>query len=332
LIAGLEGVDEKSGGGGGGGLAFASGMAAENAVLQALLAPGEHVIAVSDVYGGTHRLFHRVYEPRGCAFTHLDSFTEKEIGRAMRPETKLVWVESPTNPLLRIIDIAAAAKAAHAHGALLVVDNTFASPYLQQPFELGADIVIHSATKYLGGHSDLVLGLLVARDREVLGKLRAVQNAAGAVPGPFDCWLTVRGIRTLAVRMERQCASAGAVAAFLAAHQKVARVHFPGLPAHPGHELAKKQMRRFGGMVSFELKGTLEETKRFVTRTELFVLAVSLGGVESLIEHPATMSHASIPAKARAAAGLPDGLIRLSIGLESAGDLIADLERALEGI
>jgi cystathionine gamma-synthase len=281
---------------------------------------------VNDVYGGVYRMFSQVYEPKGYRFTYLSA---EEIEAGLEPHlderTRLVWLETPTNPLLNVLDIAPAAEAAHAAGALVVVDNTFATPYLQLPLELGADIVLHSTTKYLGGHSDVIGGFAATNDPTVAERLKFLQKSLGAVPGPFDCWLVLRGVRTLAVRMERHCENARAVAAFLAEHPAVERVLYPGLPDHPGHEIAARQMRDFGGMISF-LAGSEEEATAIVGRTKVWTLAESLGGVESLIEVPARMTHAST---ADAPFAVPPDLIRLSVGLEAPEDLIADLESAL---
>jgi cystathionine beta-lyase/cystathionine gamma-synthase len=309
-------------------LAFASGMAAETAVMQ-LLQPGDHTVATDDLYGGTYRLFRRVLEPMGLRFSFVDGTNLEAIEAAITPQTRLLWVESPTNPLLKVIDVAALAGLAHQHGARLVVDNTFMSPYLQQPLSLGADLVVYSATKYLGGHSDLISGAVVLDADDLFERLAFLQNAVGAVPGPLDCWLVLRGLKTLAVRMREHSRNARAVASFLSRHQNVERVHYPGLPANPRLELASRQMSDFGGMVSFEVKGGLEPARRVVERTRLFTLAESLGGVESLIELPAVMTHASIPAETRRAHGVADGLIRISVGLEDIDDLISDLDRAL---
>ncbi|GIW72405.1 MAG: cystathionine gamma-lyase [Planctomycetota bacterium] len=314
--------------GGGEGIAFASGMAAIDAVLR-LLETGNHVVAGNDLYGGTYRLFKRVYERFGLAFSFVDTTDLDAVRAAIRPETALLWIETPSNPLLRVSDLAALARLAHEHGALAVADNTFATPLLQRPLDLGIDIVVHSTTKYLGGHSDVVGGSAITREPELARRLRFLQNSAGAVPGPLDCFLTLRGAKTLHVRMERHCDNAERIARWLCEHPRVARVHYPGLPDHPGHAIASRQMRRFGGMVSFELRGNAEDAMQVCTRTRLFACAESLGGVESLIEHPASMTHASIPAEVRRLAGLEDGLLRLSVGIEDADDLIEDLGQAL---
>jgi cystathionine beta-lyase/cystathionine gamma-synthase len=311
------------------GVAFASGVAATDAILKALR-PGDHVVSTNDLYGGSFRLMTQVFEPFGLAFTFLDLSDLDAVEAAFRPETKLLWVETPTNPLLRIFDVARLAALAHARGITVAVDNTFATPYLQRPLALGADLVMHSTTKYLGGHSDVVGGAVLTSDDAWAEKLRFLVKSAGAAPGPLDCFLLLRGTKTLHLRMERHGANAAAVARFLRTHPKVARVLWPGFDDHPGHEIAKRQMRGFGGMVSFTLQDDAVETaNRVMSATRLFSLAESLGGVESLVSHPATMTHASIPAEARRAAGLPDSLIRLSVGVEDEADLIADLEQAL---
>ncbi len=307
------------------GFAFASGLGAVTTLMH-LVSPGERVVAVNDVYGGVYRMFSQVYEPKGYEFTWLPA---AEIGAGLAghldERTRIVWLETPTNPLLNVIDIAAAAEAAHAAGAMVVVDNTFATPYLQRPLELGADIVLHSTTKYLGGHSDVVGGFAATNDPTIAERLLFLQKSLGAVPGPFDSWLVLRGIKTLAVRMRAHCENAHAVALWLAAQSRVEKVLYPGLPTHPGHEIAARQMRDFGGMISFLVESE-EEAVGLVARTRIFQLAESLGGVESLIEHPARMTHAST---ADAPFAAPRNLIRLSVGLESADDLVADLEAAL---
>lgn len=309
------------------GLAFASGLAASTAVLSTLR-PGDEVAAAADLYGGTFRLLERVFRPWGLIPRYTEIATPEGLADILNPATKLIWIETPTNPLLQIIDIAAVAELAHRHGALLVVDNTFASPYLQRPLENGADIVVHSTTKYLGGHSDVIGGAVIGSG-EHLDPIAFYQNAAGAVPGPFDAWLTLRGIKTLAVRMERHCANASSLAGWLASHPAVDRVYFPGLEAHPGHDIAARQMRGFGGMISIRLRGGGDAARRFLRGTRLFSLAESLGGVESLVGHPATMTHASIPAAIRTARGIDDGLVRLSVGIEDVEDLRDDLSNAL---
>jgi len=310
------------------GLAFSSGMGAEAAITY-LLHSGDHIVAHDDLYGGTSRLFDRLLSGFGVRIDYVDATDPANVARALRPTTRLVWLETPTNPLLRIVDIAAVVHAAHAAGALVVVDNTFASPYFQRPLELGADVVVHSATKYLGGHSDVVLGVLVTRDAGLADRLRFIQNAAGAVPGPFDCWLVLRGLKTLALRMRQHEANAQAVAHFLQQHPRITRVLYPGLESHPGHAVAARQMTGFGGMVSAEVEGGRPAAYRVLSHTRLFTLAESLGGVESLIEHPGGMTHASVPPERRAAIGIGDGLIRLSVGIEDEADLLADLEQAL---
>ncbi|MCW5770459.1 MAG: cystathionine gamma-synthase [Rhodospirillaceae bacterium] len=310
--------------------AFASGMAATATVLD-LLDAGSHVVAMDDLYGGTRRLFERVRRrSAGLDFTYADLSKPGALEAAVTGKTKLIWVETPTNPLLRLVDLAEVAAVGRRRGITTVVDNTFASPYCQRPLELGIDAVMHSATKYLNGHSDVVNGVVVIGANDALREsLAFLQNAVGAVAGPFDCFMALRGVKTLALRMERHCASAQRIAAWLEAHPKVARVHYPGLASHPQHALAKRQMPGFGGMISAELKGGLEAARRFLERTQLFSLAESLGGVESLIEHPAIMTHASVPPEVRAQLGIGDGLVRLSVGIEDAGDLIADLDEAL---
>jgi cystathionine beta-lyase/cystathionine gamma-synthase len=312
------------------GLAFASGLAATTAVFGGLLRPGDEVAASADMYGGTFRLLDKVFKPWGLVARYTEDSTPAGFEKIITPKTKLVWIETPTNPLLQILDIAAIAGVAHKHGAKLAVDNTFASPYLQQPLKLGADLVVHSTTKYLGGHSDVVGGAVVG-PKELLDPIKFYQNAAGGVPGPFDSYLVLRGLKTLAVRMDRHCASAMALADWLAAHPAVAKVYYPGLRGHPGGDVAARQMRAFGGMISITLKGGIPAAKSFLTRTKLFSLAESLGGVESLVCHPATMTHASIPREVREARGVDDGLIRLSVGIEDVADLRSDLERALAG-
>jgi cystathionine beta-lyase/cystathionine gamma-synthase len=308
------------------GFAFASGMAATTTVMQ-LVSPGDRVVSVDDVYGGTYRLFSKVLEPKGYVFDYLpaEDVTSK-LSDALDERTRLVWVETPTNPLMNVVDIAAAAEAAHAVGALLVVDNTFATPFLQRPLELGADIVVHSTTKYIGGHSDVIGGFTATSDPTVAERLRFLQNALGTVPGPFDSWLVLRGLRTLAVRMRQHCANAHRVAEFLEGHPAAERVRYPGLPSHPDHEVARRQMDDFGGMISFDLAGSRDDAFAVLHATNVWLLAESLGGVESLIEHPGLMTHAST---ADSPFPVPENLIRLSVGIESADDLVADLEQAL---
>lgn len=307
-------------------LAFASGLAAEDTLLRAVCKPGDHVVIPNDAYGGTFRLIAQVLTRWGVEYTPVALSDPDAVRSAVRPNTTVVWVETPTNPLLSIADISALAAVAHDSGALLVVDNTFASPYLQQPLALGADVVVHSTTKYLGGHSDVVGGALVAADVELGEQLAYHQNAMGAVAGPFDSWLVLRGIKTLAVRMDRHGENAAAVVDMLAAHPRVREIHYPGLPDHPGHDIAAKQMRGYGGMVSFQIEGGEEAAVAMVDRTEIFTLAESLGGVESLIEHPARMTHASASGSPLE---VPADLIRLSVGLEHSHDLVADLQHAL---
>jgi cystathionine beta-lyase/cystathionine gamma-synthase len=316
-VASLEGAAH--------GRAFSSGLGAVTTLMH-LLSPGDHVVTVNDVYGGIYRMFTKVYEPKGYRFTFL-SAGEISSGLAehLDERTRFVWLETPTNPALNIVDVAAASAVAHEAGALVVVDNTFASPYLQQPLALGADIALHSTTKYLGGHSDVVGGFVATSDDRVAEELAFLQRSLGAVPGPMDCWLVLRGVKTLAVRMDRHCANAAAIAAYLERHRRVERVLYPGLPGHPGHAIAARQMRNFGGMVSF-LLGDEREAVDLVARTRVWKLAESLGGVESLIEHPARMTHAST---ADAPFAVPPTLVRLSVGIESAEDLVADLEAAL---
>lgn len=319
VLADLEGVDY--------GAVFASGLAAEHAVLQGCLAPDDEVVIPLDVYGGTYRLLTKVFT--SCNVKQVDVADPVALAGALSDRTRLVWIESPTNPRLLVYDIAAIAAAAHARGALLVVDNTFATPVFQQPFALGADIVVHSVTKYLAGHSDLIQGAVLARDRAVFEPIKFLQNAIGAVPSPFDCWLTLRGLKTLELRVQRHADNAAAIAEALARHPLVRRVHYPGLASHPGHDIAARQMTGFGGVVSFELDGSAEEVSAFVSSRRYFALGESLGGVKSLICHPARMTHASIPATARAQVGLSDALVRLSPGCEHHRDLVGDL---LEGL
>ena len=312
--------------GGAWGLAFASGMAATDAVAH-LLSSGDHVVMADDIYGGTYRLFARVFDRVGIELSAVDMRNPANVRAALTRSTKLVWMESPTNPMLKIVDIAAVAAVARDAGALAVVDNTFASPYLQQPLGMGADLVLHSTTKYIGGHSDVVGGALIGNDADLRDRLAFIQNAAGGVPGPFDSWLVLRGAKTLAVRMERHSDNAQAVAEWLAQHEKVARVNYPGLPTHEGHDVARRQMRSFGGMLSFELKGGEAAAMRAVSRTRIFALAESLGGVESLIEVPLAMTHGSVKGTKLAP---PAGLVRLSVGIESVDDLVTDLAQAID--
>jgi cystathionine beta-lyase/cystathionine gamma-synthase len=311
------------------GRAFSSGMGAINTVLN-LLEAGDHVLTGDDVYGGTHRLFTQVYEEYDLEFDFVDTADHDAVSASMREETELVWVETPTNPLMRVNDIEALASLAHEYDALCAVDNTFATPYLQRPLEHGADVVSHSLTKYLGGHSDVVAGALVTDDEELDERLGFYQNAVGATPSPFDCFLVLRGTKTLPVRMDRHCENAHELARWLDDHEAVEQVYYPGLETHPQHELAARQMDDFGGMLSFELDGTLEQASTVVSETGVFTLAESLGGVESLIEQPAAMTHATIPREKRLAAGLTDGLVRVSVGVEHVDDLKTDLEQAFE--
>ena len=318
-LAALEGGEH--------GLAFASGLAATSAVLSTLR-PGDEVAAAADLYGGTYRLLERVFKPWGLVARYTDDPSPAGFARIITPATKLVWIETPTNPLLQIVDIAAIAERAHKAGALLAVDNTFASPYLQQPIGLGADLIVHSTTKYLGGHSDVVGGAVIGR-KELLQPIAFYQNAAGGVPGPFDSWLVLRGLKTLAVRMDRHSANARRLAEWLTGQPAVAQVYYPGLANHPNHALAKRQMRDFGGMISILLQGGKDGALRFMTRTKLFSLAESLGGVESRVCPTATITHAPNPAQQRQARGVTDGLVRLSVGIEDADDLQEDLRQAL---
>jgi cystathionine gamma-synthase len=316
-LASLEGAEH--------GLAFSSGLGATTTIMH-LVDPGERVVLIADVYGGVYRMTSKIYEPKGYKFTYVpaDEFDDN-LASYLGDDVRLVWVETPSNPLLNVVDIRRAAEAAHKAGALLAVDNTFATPYLQQPLELGADLVVHSTTKYLGGHSDVIGGFIATRDAALDERLRFLQKSLGAVPGPFDCWLVLRGIKTLAVRMRQHCDNARRIAAFLDEHPAVERVLYPGLPSHPGHAVARIQMRDFGGMVSF-LAESEDEAVAFCARTKLFQLAESLGGVESLVEHPARMTHAST---ADAPFAAPRNLVRLSVGIEAIDDLVADLESAL---
>lgn len=314
------------------GLAFGSGLAAIDCVLKSLK-PGDELISTKDLYGGSYRLFKQVYEPFGIQFQFVDMSDPKTIEGKISPSTKLIWVESPTNPMMNIIDIEAIAEICKKRDLLLGVDNTFASPYLQQPLTLGADIVMHSATKYLGGHSDLVLGLLAVKDEALANQLYKIQNSSGAICGPMDSFLVLRGIKTLHVRMQRHCENGAAIANHLDGHPKVDKVFWPGLESHPNHHIAKKQMKDFGAMLSFRLKGdSKEDCLKVLSSFKLFTLAESLGGVESLCGHPATMTHASIPKEEREKIGISDSLIRLSVGIEDINDLISDLDQALEKI
>ncbi|WP_268886652.1 cystathionine gamma-synthase [Ktedonospora formicarum] len=310
------------------GLAFASGLAAESAVLS-LLSAGDHIVSCDDLYGGTYRIFDRIMSRYNVETSYVSANQVADYEKAIRPNTKLIWLETPTNPLLSLVDIRAVAEIAHRHHIFLVVDNTFSSPYFQRPLDLGADIVLHSTTKYINGHSDVVGGALVMNDQELYESIKFHQNAAGAVPGPFDVWLTLRGIKTLAVRMRQHEENARAVARFLTEHSRVEKVYYPGLSSHPDHELAKRQMSGFGGMVSFQFKGQLSDVEQVVRRFRVFTFAESLGGVESLVCHPASMTHGSIPKEIREARGLTDTLLRLSVGIEDISDLLRDLEQAL---
>jgi cystathionine beta-lyase/cystathionine gamma-synthase len=322
-LAALEGAEH--------GIAWSSGCAATTAVLL-LLKSGDHVLVGDDVYGGTFRIFDKVMKPFGIEATFLDMSDPSRVRAALRPNTRLVWLETPSNPLLKIFDIAAIADLTRKANALLAVDNTFATPLLQRPLELGAHLAVHSSTKYLNGHSDVVGGAVMTSDGELGERLHFLQKSVGAVPSPFDCYLVLRGLKTLAVRMQRHVASARELAGFLAEHPRVERVLFPGLSSHQGHDVAARQMKAPGGMISFELKGGLDASRAFLKALRVFACAESLGGVESLAEHPAIMTHASLPAEARRALGIGDGLIRLSIGLEDAGDLRADLERGFAAV
>jgi cystathionine gamma-lyase len=318
--------------GGCGAAVFASGLAAEQAILTAYLEPGDTIVIPGDVYGGTFRMLHRVFAPLGARVVRADFADPASVAQALVSRPRLVWLESPTNPRLLVYDIAEVSRAAHASGAVVVVDNTFATPYFQRPFELGADLIVHSVTKYLAGHSDVIQGAVVARDAAVFEPVRFLQNALGGVPSPFDCWLTLRGLRTLELRMLRHAENAAAVAAALDRHARVRRVYFPGLPSHPGHDVARRQMSGFGGMVSFELDGTPAQAAAFVSALQYFALGESLGGVRALVCLPCRMTHASIPPETRAELGLSDTLIRLSTGCESARDLVQDLVSGLDRI
>lgn len=314
------------------GMAFGSGLAAIDCVIK-MLKPGDEVISTNDLYGGSYRLFTKIFEPLGIKFHFVGMGNAEKVAGYVNENTKIIWVETPTNPMMNIIDIKAVSKVAKAANALLVVDNTFATPYLQRPLELGADIVMHSATKYLGGHSDVVLGLLTVKDDELAQKLYFIQNSSGAVCGPMDSFLTLRGIKTLHVRMQRHCENGKAIAHFLKGHEKVENVYWPGFEDHPNHHIAKEQMKDFGGMISFSVKGgSLEDTVKIVSALRVFTLAESLGGVESLAGHPASMTHASIPKEDREKTGVVDSLIRLSVGIEDIDDLKADLNQALNKI
>jgi len=320
MVAGLEEADECA--------CFSSGVGAIDAIMKSLK-PGDHVVSTNDLYGGTYRLFTQVFEPYGIEFSFIDMTDINEVEKAIKTNTKLIWIETPTNPLLRIIDIKAVSKLAKEANALSIVDNTFSSPYLQQPLLLGADAVMHSTTKYLGGHSDAIGGAVASSNKDLMEKIRFQIKTSGAVPGPMDCYLILRGIKTLSVRVERSVSNAKKIVDFLKNHPNVDDLFYPGLPNHQGFEIAKKQMKDFGAMVSFSLKGdSFEKASAYMSKTRIFTLAESLGGVESLISHPASMTHGSIPKKVREKAGLKDSLIRLSVGIEDADDLIADLEQA----
>jgi len=310
------------------GLAFSSGMAAVDAALS-ILRPGDHVVSAQHIYGGTFRLFEQVYRPRGISFTYVDGTRPEAFAGEMQPATKLVWIETPANPLLQLVDVRAVAKIAHERGAKLVADNTFPSPYFQRPLTQGADVVMHSTTKYISGHSDVIGGAVVTSDEKLYEAIKFYQNAAGAVPGPWDCWLSLRGLKTLAVRMRQHESNAQAVAEFLESHPNVQRTIYPGLPSHPQYDLAKAQMDGFGAMVTCQLDGGVERVWRFVKALKIFLFAESLGGVESLVCHPATMSHATLTPEERQEAGITDGTIRLSVGIEDIEDLINDLDQAL---
>lgn len=311
------------------GFAFGSGIAAMDAILD-LMPAGSHIIASDDLYGGSYRLFERVRKgTTNLSVTYIDMADLKKVETAITPQTKMLWIETPTNPLMKLADISALAALAKKKNLLSVVDNTFATPYIQRPLNLGADIVVHSVTKYLGGHSDIIAGIIAVKDKDLADKLKFIQNATGGILSPFDSFLALRGVKTLDVRMERHCASAMKIAAWLEKHPKIERVYYPGLPSHPQHDLAKKQMSAFGGMIAVVMKGDIEAAKRMLSACRVFTLAESLGGVESLIEHPAIMTHASVPKEQREAIGISDGLLRLSVGIESADDLIADLDEAL---
>jgi cystathionine beta-lyase len=323
-LAALEGMNY--------GLCFSTGMGAVDACIK-LLSPGDEVISTNDLYGGSYRIFTKIFANYGIVFKFVDMSNISEVEAAVSPKTKMVWVETPTNPLLRIIDIESMCKIGHAAGAIVIVDNTFASPYLQNPSNFGADVVMHSATKYINGHSDVVMGVLCVNDTELKDRLAFIQNSCGATPGPMDCFLVLRGIKTLHIRMQRHCENGKVVANYLANHSKVGEVYWPGFESHKNHNVAKKQMKDFGGMISFTLQSdSVDSALTFLKSTKLFALAESLGGVESLVGHPATMTHASIPKAEREANGLKDSLIRLSVGIEHIDDLIADLETALSKV
>lgn len=324
MMAGLEDATDCA--------AFASGLAAMDAILK-MLRPGDEVISTNDLYGGSYRLFTKVFEPYGIKFTFLDLRDLNTLKSSITQKTKMIWIESPTNPLLNILDISAISEISRNAGIITVVDNTFASPYLQQPLNLGADVVVHSSTKYLGGHSDIIGGVVCTSHREVIDNMRFQVKASGAVPGPMDCYLTLRGIKTLSVRVQRACENAAQIAEYLEIHPNVAKVYYPGLKNHPGREIAQKQMRDFGAMLSFSLKDdSVATAQKFMSNTHYFTLAESLGGVESLISHPVSMTHGSIPPDVRKQSGLDDSLIRLSVGIEDVEDLISDLDSAFKTI
>lgn len=311
------------------GLAFASGLAAEATLMLSVLEQGDHVVAFNDLYGGTRRLFSDVLANFGLKFTYVDARNPTNIEKAINEDTRMVWLETPTNPMMRLCDIRLISETARTKNIITVVDNTFMSPFFQSPLELGADVVLHSTTKYLGGHSDVIGGAIMVSDTSLFEKIKFNQNAIGAVPSPFDCFLILRGCKTLAVRMERHNLNAQRIAEYLDKHSGVKKVHYPGLPSHPQYELAKRQMTGFGGMLSFEIDGNLEQVKSFLSGLELFMVAESLGGVESLIEHPASMTHASLPEDARKALGITDSLLRISVGIENVDDLLEDLDNHL---
>ncbi|MCB9637976.1 MAG: PLP-dependent transferase [Myxococcales bacterium] len=312
-------------------VAYASGMSAVDAIMK-MFRPGDHIVSSDDVYGGVSRLFNRILSNYGIEFTYVDSSDVNNVAEAIRPNTKMIWLETPTNPLLKVTDIEAVAKIAKDHGILCGVDSTFATPALLRPAEYGVDIIMHSTTKYISGHNQIIGGVVMTNDDEIHKQLRFVQKSIGAIPSPFDCWLIIGGLRTLALRMERHCSNAMKVAEYLEGHEKVARVSYPGLPSHPGHEIAKRQMSAFSGMISFELKGGIPAGVALLNNVKLCALAESLGSVETMITHPATMTHAEVPKDERIARGLTDGLCRLSVGIEAVEDIIEDLERALEKV
>lgn len=322
LVAGIESADEA--------VCFSSGVGAMDAIMK-MFRPGDHIVTTNDLYGGSYRLFTQVFEPYGIEFTFVDMTDLDRVKKAIKPDTKLLWIETPTNPLLRVVDIEALTKIGRDKGILTAVDNTFASPYLQRPLELGADITMHSATKYLGGHSDVIAGVVASSNKEVIEKLRFQVKTTGAVPGPMDCYLVLRGIKTLSVRVQRSVDNAKKIVDWLIKHPAVAEVNYPGLESHPQHHIAAKQMDDFGAMISFSLKDdSIEAASQLMSKTKVFTLAESLGGVESLISHPASMTHGSIPKNVREKAGLKDSLIRLSVGIEDAADLINDLDQSIK--